>query len=137
MNNTDTFEAGRTYQVEVWLEANDGYYLNTDKEGCLNVNARINGKPAEVLLAHSSEKVAGLTMDFTIPEETIQESTAPSAPTEPSTGGEDMPTTPTIPEVLGLLGDVNCDEKVNIKDATAIQKHIAGMDTGFDIGKEI
>ncbi len=167
LSETDTFEAGRTYQVEVWLEANDGYYMNTDEDGCLKVNASVNGKPAEVLLS-DSDKTAGFTMDFAIPEETIQESTTPqegtdpsnptepstggddtptaptepstggddtpTAPTEPSTDGEDMPTTPTIPEVLGLLGDVNCDEKVNIKDATAIQKHIANLTSLIDEG---
>ena len=44
---------------------------------------------------------------------------------------------PNKPSVIGILGDANEDAVVNIKDATAIQKHIAGMDTGFDIGKEI
>ena len=34
-------------------------------------------------------------------------------------------------------GDVNLDSKVNIKDATAIQKHIAGMETGFAIGQPV
>ncbi len=103
MNNTDTFEAGRTYQVEMWLKANDGYYMNTDEDGCLDVNARINGKPAEVLLAYS-DKAAGFTMNFTIPKE------------------------------IGLSGDANCDEKVNIKDATAIQKHIANLTSLSDEG---
>ena len=189
MNNTDTFEAGRTYQAELWLEANDGYYLNTDKEGCLNVNARINGKPAEVLLADSSEKVAGITMDFTIPEESTNPSdptepstggedkptdptepstggednptdltepstggedkptdpTEPSTggedkptdPTEPSTGGQDIPTNPTNPVVLGLLGDANEDGKVNIKDATVIQKSIANLTELTEIGEAL
>lgn len=30
---------------------------------------------------------------------------------------------------VGLCGDVNCDEKVNVRDATEIQKHIAGLST--------
>ncbi len=34
----------------------------------------------------------------------------------------------------GMCGDVNCDSKVNIKDATAIQKHIAGLVTLADEG---
>ncbi len=34
----------------------------------------------------------------------------------------------------GVCGDVNCDGKVNIKDATAIQKHIAGLITLTDEG---
>ena len=186
LKQTDTFEAGHTYQVEVWLEANDGYYMNTDKEGGLNVNASINGKSAEVLSA-SSDKEVGFTLDFTIPRETTE-------PIEPSTGGYDEPTDPTEhttetttltettestettvtdptettestetpltdptettestettatittetivttepssgatepsePDVdKGILGDVNDDGKVNIKDATMIQKFAA------------
>ena len=103
LKESDTFEAGRTYQVEMWLKANDGYYMNTDKDGYLNVTAKINDKSAEVLPAFS-DKVAGFTMDFTIPKES------------------------------GLLGDVNCDEKVDIKDATAIQKHIANITALTDEG---
>ncbi|MBQ4105151.1 MAG: dockerin type I repeat-containing protein [Clostridia bacterium] len=133
LKETDTFEAGRTYQVEMWLKANDGFYMNTDKEGCLNVDARINSKPAEVLLAYSSEKVAGFTMDFTIPGDSTNPSN-PTDTTEPSTGGEDKPTDTTDPVVLGLLGDANEDGKVNIKDATLIQKHIAGLITLTDEG---
>ena len=37
-------------------------------------------------------------------------------------------------EILGLLGDVNGDGKVNVKDATAIQKHIANLITLSDDG---
>ena len=33
-----------------------------------------------------------------------------------------------------LVGDVNYDEKVNIKDATLIQKHIAGLDDAYKFG---
>ena len=177
MNNTDTFEAGRIYQVEMWLKANDGYYMNTDKDGCIKVNASINGKPAEVLLA-SSDKTAGFTMDFTVSGDNIDPSnpTGPTEPstggednttnptepstggeevpteptepsiggeevptesTEPSTGGEDIPTDPTNPDILGLLGDVNEDGKVNIKDATLIQKAIANLTELTGIGEAL
>lgn len=33
-----------------------------------------------------------------------------------------------------VLADVNKDGKVNVKDATAIQKYCAHFDTGYDIG---
>lgn len=33
------------------------------------------------------------------------------------------------------LGNVNEDEKVNIKDATAIQKYVVGISTSFMIGE--
>ena len=35
----------------------------------------------------------------------------------------------TIPEESGLSGDADGDRQVNIKDATAIQKHIANLET--------
>ena len=164
LKQTDTFEAGHTYQVEMWLKANDGYYMNTDKDGYLNVNARINGKPAEVLLAFSSDKVAGFTMDFTIPGDSTNPSIPtvptepstggqdnPTVPTEPSTGGQDNPTVPTEPStgdqdkptgpvdpvIIGLLGDANEDGKINIKDATLIQKSIANLTTLTEAGEEL
>ena len=62
----------------------------------------------------------------------------PTDSTEPSTGGEDNPTDstdPTNPVVLGLLGDANEDGKVNIKDATLIQKSIANLTTLTETGE--
>ena len=43
----------------------------------------------------------------------------------------------TLTETGAKLADVDLSTSVNIKDATAIQKYIAGMDTGYDIGKTI
>ncbi|MBQ8001236.1 MAG: hypothetical protein IJ298_08605 [Ruminococcus sp.] len=59
--------------------------------------------------------------------ELTQDITNPSNPSEPSTGDQDNPTDPTDPVMTGLLGDADCDGTVNIKDATAIQKHIANI----------
>jgi len=94
LKQTDAFEGGHTYQVELRFEAKDGYYMNTDNDGNINVNATINGKPAEVLLA-SSDKVAGFTLDFTVPED------------EPK------------------LGDVDGDTVISVLDATLIQRSLA------------
>ena len=44
-------------------------------------------------------------------------------PTEPSTGDDTKPPEPVVDK--GILGDVNGDGKVNIKDATMIQKAAA------------
>ena len=38
-------------------------------------------------------------------------------------------TYPTYPVITGIMGDANEDGVVNVKDATAIQKHIAGLIT--------
>ena len=130
LKQTDTFEAGRTYQVEMWLKANDGYYLSTDKEGYLNVNARINGKPAEILL-DSSDKVAGFTFDFTIPKDdfmlgdvngdgdiTIMDATAIQL---------HIAQLEMLPEDKLACADTDGDGKIAIMDATQIQLFIAQL----------
>ncbi len=45
-------------------------------------------------------------------------------PTNPSN-----PTNPTNPTPANLKGDADCDNTVNIKDATKIQKHLASLET--------
>ncbi|MDO4420169.1 MAG: dockerin type I repeat-containing protein, partial [Ruminococcus sp.] len=49
----------------------------------------------------------------------------PTDPTESSTGDDTKPSEPVVDK--GLLGDVNGDDKVNIKDATMIQKFAAKL----------
>ena len=39
----------------------------------------------------------------------------------------DIIDTPVVPGKTILLGDADCDEKVNVRDATAIQKHVADI----------
>ena len=41
------------------------------------------------------------------------------------------------PAIAGILGDADEDTKVNIKDATAIQKHIAGLITLTQTGEKL
>ncbi|MBQ8000594.1 MAG: starch-binding protein [Ruminococcus sp.] len=67
----------------------------------------------------SSEKT------FTVGEE-VEVVIPPTKPTEPDTTPTTNPTTP--PDDKYILGDANLDNSVNIKDATAIQKHIAQLE---------
>lgn len=84
-------------------------------------------------------------------EPSIGEEDKSTNPTEPSTGEQDKPTDPSVPEtdpaepstgendkptdstestepiLIESLGDANGDGKVNVKDATQIQKAIAGI----------
>ena len=58
--------------------------------------------------------------------------TEATSPTENTTGAKDEPTVPdtTTPDESDyLLGDVNRDGKVNIRDATLIQKYLAKMES--------
>ena len=67
----------------------------------------------------------------TTPPET--QPTTPSEPTKPTTPDVTEPSSPSEPEPSvpasdkGTLGDVNGDGKVNINDATAIQKAAADL----------
>ncbi len=56
-------------------------------------------------------------------EPSTDDDTKPSDTTEPSTGDDTKPSDPVVDK--GILGDVNGDGKVNIKDATQIQKFAA------------
>ena len=73
-------------------------------------------KPAEPSTNDQATKDEENPVDPTTPDE--------SDPTEPATPDE---TEPVIPEDKGILGDVNGDGKVNIKDATLIQKFAAKL----------
>lgn len=53
--------------------------------------------------------------------------------TECSTPDEVTLPTEIYEELVGIIGDVNGDETVSIKDVTLIQKHIAKLSTGIEI----
>lgn len=71
-----------------------------------------------------SETVTAPTTKATAPSETtpVVTTTAPIVTTAPST-------TVVVPAEYVMLGDVDFSEKVNIKDATLIQKHLAKVET--------
>ena len=144
LKETDVFEAGHNYQLEVWIRANEYYKFRTDSDGWIDISAFVDGKEAEVILP-GSEISAEITLSYTVPEgpETtdVTEITEPSKPTESTNPTEPSesatsatqstdtkstePTEPVNPDDKGILGDVNRDGKVNIKDATQIQKFVA------------
>lgn len=76
----------------------------------------------------------------TTTEEETSESAEAEIPTETSATTEATSAThPTeiTEEIMGIIGDVNADSIVNIKDATLIQKDIARIDTGIEINLQI
>lgn len=60
------------------------------------------------------------------PVNPTQPVTKPTQPTQPSTQATEKPTTPTPSNAI-MLGDVDSNTLVNIKDATLVQKAIAGL----------
>ena len=101
----------------------------TDSGLCIGTANPFYG--AQVWLLDDGNDVEETTPDETEPSEVV--TTAPVA-TEPS---EEVTTTPTTAPATEpsttpdekLLGDVNFDGKVNIKDATLIQKHLAKLES--------
>ena len=65
MKATDTFEAGHTYEIEVWIRANDGYKFQTDADGWIDITATVGTKKAEVVLP-GSEISAIITRNYSI-----------------------------------------------------------------------
>ena len=122
MKENHTFVSGHTYELEVWIRANDEYRFRTDSDDCLDISSLVGGKEAEVVLP-GSVMSAELRVTFTVGGGT-------DTPTDPT----DNTTKPADPEIVGILGDANVDSDVNIKDATAIQKHIAKLESLTDTG---
>ena len=59
---------------------------------------------------------------------TVKPTVKPTQPvTQPTTAKPTVPTNPTTPSVRVLIGDVNQDGAITIKDATQIQMHIADI----------
>lgn len=77
----------------------------------------------------------------TVPVETatasVDETEISTETTETTEDTQKTHPTEIVEEVVGIIGDANEDGKVNIKDATVIQKHIAKMETGVEINPEI
>ena len=70
MKETDKFQAGHTYSLEVWIRANDKYKFSTDEDGYIDIMALVGGYQADVILP-GSEISAELSLTFTLSEETI------------------------------------------------------------------
>lgn len=101
---------------------NTAQWTPTDK-GVYTISVKVTDAQGDTV---SSEKT------FTVGEE-VEVVIPPTKPTEPDTTPSNPTTNPTIkpttpPDGKFILGDANLDNSVNIKDATAIQKHIAQLE---------
>ncbi len=47
LKETDVFEEGHTYELQVWLRANDGYKFKVDSDDWVDITATVGGKSAE------------------------------------------------------------------------------------------
>ena len=69
------------------------------------------------------------TVKPTTPQPTVKPTTAPTPTVKPTVKPTETETTVVVPAEYVVLGDTDFSEKVNIKDATLIQKHIAKIET--------
>ena len=119
LNENDTFIAGHTYELEIWIRANEYYKFRTDSDGWIDIDAVVGTNEAEVILPGSSIS-AELLISFT-----VEDSDIVTNPVSTDSSDSTDPSSPDNP--IGLLGDADVDSKVNVKDATAIQKHLASI----------
>ena len=65
MRETDTFQAGHKYNLEIWIRANEEYKFSTDEDGYIDIMALVGGHQADVLLP-GSDVSAELSVTFTL-----------------------------------------------------------------------
>ena len=70
LKETDKFQAGHTYKLEVWVRANDNYKFSTDEDGYIDIMALVGGRQADVILP-GSEIAAELALTFTLSADTV------------------------------------------------------------------
>ncbi|MBQ8860809.1 MAG: dockerin type I repeat-containing protein [Ruminococcus sp.] len=127
LKETDVFEAGHTYEFEIWLRTNDGYKFKTDSDDWIDITATIGGKDAEVV---GSEIAVILTVTYTLDEEpeillgdvdgdgyiTILDATLIQRHVAKKI---------ILTETQMLIADVDENSIVTIIDATIIQRFVA------------
>ena len=131
-----TFDTEGIYKITAYLTD----FAGESAEDSIEINVTI---PTEAPV--TTTKPTEVTSTTTEPTEVTTTETVATVPTtaeetQPAeTTTQEIVTHPTeiITEVLGIIGDTNADSKVNIKDATIIQKHIANIDIGFELDTEI
>ncbi len=134
LKETDVFEAGHTYELEVWLRANDGYKFKTDEYDWIDISATIGGKQAEVV-PPGAENAAILTITYTLENEELMLG---------DVDGDGEVTIIDATEVQRHIAqisvfndaqlkaaDVDRDGEITIMDASDIQRYVAQIITEF------
>ena len=67
MKNTEEFQAGHFYTVQIWTEAKDGYKFDSDAAKYY-VTATVNGKKAKISKAFEYQRWAMAVVSYTFPE---------------------------------------------------------------------
>ncbi len=126
LKETDVFEAGHTYELEVWLRTHDDYKFKTDSDGWIDITATVGGKQAEVVLP-GAEIAAILSVTYTL--------NAPQVVSFVDIGEVDTPVAGALPDMEAYCYTNGCNvETVEWYDVTSgSAKHISA-DTEFKAG---
>ena len=127
MKETDTFEAGHTYELQVWLRVKDGYKFRLDEDDCVDIVAYIDSKQAEVVLP-GAETSAIITMEYKIPESRVI--------SEVDVIGVDAPYTGRTPDYEAFCTTKGCNVTwVKWYDVTDGEHVLMGEDDTFVEGR--
>ena len=127
MKETDTFEAGHTYELQVWLRVKDGYKFRLDEDDCVDIVAYIDSKQAEVVLP-GAETSAIITMEYKIPEARVI--------SEVDVIGVDAPYTGRTPDYEAFCTTKGCNVTwVKWYDVTDGEHVLMGEDDTFVEGR--
>ncbi len=122
-----TFDTEGVYEISVYVTDFAGSTAQAKTE--VSVITPTEAPTTEATEPTQPEGTTTASVDETEPKSTeVTEVTDATSATHP---------TEIVEEVVGIIGDANADGKVNIKDATVIQKHIAKMDTGVELNLPI
>ncbi len=109
---------------------NKNYSFTATKSGTYTVDVSVQGSDNQTITQQLKFESTQNPTDPTVP--TVPTVTTPSK-TDPTVTTPTTATEPSTPDPSKILGDVNGDGRVDVKDATAIQKVFAGYDVNsFD-----
>lgn len=70
MKETDVFLAGHTYELQVWIRANEDYKFCMDEDGYIDIMALVGGQQADVIPS-GTEIAAELSVRYTLSESRV------------------------------------------------------------------
>ncbi len=127
LKETDVFEAGHTYELEVWLRAHDGYKFKTDSDGWIDITATMGGKNAEVVLP-GAEIAAILSVTYTL--------NAPKVVSFVDIGEVETPVAGATPDMSAFCYTQGCNVSlVEWYDVTDSKRVKLTADSKFEAGK--
>ncbi len=125
LKETDVFLAGHTYELEIWLRANDGYKFKVDSDDWVDITATVGGKNAQ---ATGNEIAVILTVAYTI--------NAPQVISFVDIGEVAEPFAGATPDMEAYCYTQGCNvDEVSWYDVTSGSAKLVSADTKFEAEK--